>query len=72
MPIQKSWKRQAMQIVMPHFNWEVLRKFDGEYGKEQCAMCGNKDVLYMSLVYHPKQLISKKTLKLKDSGRNSI
>ncbi len=60
-PVQRVWKKNWDQFVMPHFGWEDVNDFRQEE-PDECQMCGNPDVLNMHWIFHPKFRISNKFL----------
>lgn len=61
-PVQRVWKRNWDQFVMPHFGWEDVNDYRQEE-PDECQMCGNPDVLNMHWIFHPKFRVSDRFLK---------
>jgi hypothetical protein len=59
---QFNWKKYSSQQVMPHFGWIELDNYRDETGSSQCQMCGQKNLVDIYLVYHPKYKVSAKLL----------
>jgi hypothetical protein len=62
--IQLQWKKYWRQVVVPHFDWEIVEKTKNKDGSSHCEMCGNTDVFYIYWVYHPKFKVSRRFLNL--------
>lgn len=64
--IQLKWKKYWRQVVVPHFNWEIVEVIQDDERTSHCQMCGNTDVVYIYWVYHPKFKVSDRFLNLSE------
>lgn len=65
--IQKRWRTHWRQVVLPHFDWEIVYQTSKENMLEtpdECEMCGCEEVRFPLLVFHPKHRVSKTFLAL--------
>lgn len=61
--VQNKWKIYWRQVVLPHFGWKRVGFFRDEGGNSYCEMCGNKDVVDIHLIFHPKFRVSESLLE---------
>jgi hypothetical protein len=62
-PLQTRWKWNTMHVVMPHFGWQVIAEFRDKSCSCICQMCGVEETTNLTLLYHHKFRVSKKTME---------
>jgi len=69
--VQGAWKAYAMQVVRPHFGWQLISEPPADDNTHECQMCGQKGLIHTYWVYHPKFRVTNKYFQMSEDQQRA-